>query len=120
QRAEEGELPDGLVRLVEEALVVLEEGEHEQRAALSPGFDRRRKRLAGDSGCVVLEYVAHVARLVEDERVRTGVRLDVVDRAAEVEEPGVGLVQLLIGETDQESRRDSTGEEETQPRVADP
>ena len=46
-------------------------------------------------------------RLEQDEAVRPGIRLDVLDRAAEVEQPGVGLVQLLIGEADEQCQDDA-------------
>src|SRR5947209_3907523 len=87
--AEEGEPSDDLVGLVEEQWVVLEGGEDEDGASLGARGKRARERLPADVGRVVLQYVAHVARFVENQAARTGVGLDVVDRAPEVEQPWI-------------------------------
>ena len=79
-----------------------------------------RERLASELRRVVLEHVAQIGRLVQDEAVRPGVCLDVLDRAAEVEQPRVGLVQLLIGEPDEQRRGDAAGYEQAGRRLAYP
>ena len=84
-----------------------------RRSACCPGTRRARtpgsppSRLAAPwrsgrlakLGRVVLEHVAHVGRLVRDEAVRPGVRLDLLDRAAEVVQARVAVVRLLVGQT---------------------
>ena len=61
----EVELADHLVGPVEEVLVVLERGEHEDRAPVPAPGHALAQRPAAQLGRVVLQHVAHVGRLVE-------------------------------------------------------
>ena len=97
-----------------------------RRRARTPGCPRCAwgRRGAADDSCmlgrVVLEHVAHVRRLVEKHAVRAGRRLDLVDRAAEVVQPRVAVVGLLVGQAEEQREDHESGGEQARLRLVYP